>query len=128
MPVPELCVVADSFHVRPLVRFHQANRRYFVLVLGQRGVGRWEGTSFGLGPVEVEGLPGSLEEALGAPVPDPGLQAHSSGSATVYHGRGGPREGREQEVERFFRAVDRAVWPALRDERASAPRAPREGA
>lgn len=118
MPVPELCVVADSFHVRPLVRFLQANRRYFVLVLGQKEVRLWEGTSFGLGPVEVDGLPGSLEEALGAPVPGPGLQAHSSGSATVYHGGGGPREGREQEVGRFFRAVDRAVWPVLRDERA----------
>lgn len=68
--------------------------------------------------MEVTGLPGSLEEALGAPVPGPGLQAHSSGGATVSHGRGGPREGREQEVERFFRAVDRAVRPVLRDERA----------
>ncbi len=64
------------------------------------------------------GLPISLEDVLGEAAPGPGLQAHSSGDASIYHGRGGPREGREQEVERFFRAVDRAVWPALRDERA----------
>ncbi len=118
MPVPELAVAADSFHIRPVVSFLQANRRYFVLVLGQKNVGLYEGTSYGLGPVEVEGLPTSLEEALGTPERDPGLQVHASGDSPVYHGHGGPGEDRKEEIGRFFRAVDRSLWQTLREERA----------
>ena len=116
MPVPELCVVADSFHVRPLVRFLQANRRYFVLVLGQKGVRLWEGTSFGLGPwmspasrslsrmcsarppVQVSRRTRPVTRRSTTAVADPGKGANRRSNASSARWTG--------------------CWPALRDERA----------
>ena len=36
MRLPEVAVVADTFHVKPLLQFLQSNRRFFVLALSQR--------------------------------------------------------------------------------------------
>jgi hypothetical protein len=38
MRCPELAVVADSFHVRPLLHFLQSNRYFYVLTLSQNNV------------------------------------------------------------------------------------------
>ena len=60
--VPELVVVAESFHVRPLIRSLHANARYFLIALSQNGVDVFEGSATSLHRVEVPGLPGSIAE------------------------------------------------------------------
>ena len=40
--VPDLVVVAPTFHTRPLVEFLQAPERYWVLALSQKEVRLWE--------------------------------------------------------------------------------------
>jgi hypothetical protein len=108
-PVPEKVVVADTFHVRPLLRFLQDDRRYYVLALGRNHVAFYEGTPYSLEPVEVAGLPASLDEAEPGPKEGPAfLQRRRAGRGrTSFHG----------DLPRFFRAVDRALWPRLRGER-----------
>lgn len=42
-PVPELAVVADSFHLKPLVRILQSADSYYVLGLTRQRIRVWEG-------------------------------------------------------------------------------------
>lgn len=116
--LPERAVVADSFHVRPIVGALKANRRFYVLAVSQKSVSFWEGSPTGLGPVDLRDLPRSMRDVLGVAEGGAGLQAHSAGGGeAVFHGGGAPDENRKEELARFFRVVDRALWERLRDER-----------
>ena len=82
--VPELAVVADSLHLKPVVRFVQSADRYQVLCLSRDEVKLYEGNRDALDPIELaEGIPRTNAEALG----------DSTDSNDV----------------RFFRAVDKGV-------------------
>ena len=52
-PVKELLVVADSFHIKPLLRVLQSADRFQVLCLGLHGGKLFEGNRDALDPVEV---------------------------------------------------------------------------
>src|SRR5512140_179600 len=56
-PPPERAVVADSFHVKPLLRCLQDRHRYFVLAVGSRHVALFEGSERGLTRRPGPGLP-----------------------------------------------------------------------
>jgi hypothetical protein len=112
----ERVVVADSFHVKPLLRSLQERHRYYVLALGSRRVAVYEGTGRGLVPYAVPGLPAPLEN------PGAGETAGRGGTS-----RGGPRPGgagagkapgegeggRREELLRYLRAVDVALRETL---------------
>lgn len=117
--VPERVVVADTFHVRPLLPFLQQNRRYYVLALSPTRVALHAGTPYGLEPVDVPGLPASLAEALPSSREGPAfLNVRTAGGRAMFHGHGSPEVARRNDLPRFFRAVDRALWPRLRGESA----------
>ena len=118
MPVEEGVVVADTFHTKPLLRFLHSNRRYFVLSITQNDVALYEGSSFGAGAVELNGVPASLREALGVPVHDRMVTAHSPAGSFVFHGRGPDREAAKEELLKYFRAIDRGLRDLLHDEHA----------
>ncbi len=115
---PERAVVADSFHVKPLLRCLQDRHRYFVLSVTSRSVALFEGSERGLVRRHVPGLP---ERAGGALVSDMGGRGGSS--------RGGPRSagpgsgkvpaegdgGRREELLRYFRAVEGTLRKVLED-------------
>jgi hypothetical protein len=119
MPLPERVIVADTFHVRPLLHFLQSGERYYVLALSQKDVRLYEGTPFSLSPVEAD-LPDSLREVLGPEHDAAFLNLHATGrgSATAaYHGHGDAEDTHEEDLRRYFRAVDSAAWPVLRHEK-----------
>jgi hypothetical protein len=118
-PVPERLVVADTFHVRPLLRLLQANQRYYVLALSQKQVRLFEGTPFSLDPVELEELPRSLHDALGSEHDAAFLNVRTAGrgsESAIFHGHGDAEEAREADLRRYFRRVDAAIWKLLRRE------------
>jgi hypothetical protein len=118
-PLPERVVVADSFHVRPLLRFLQEDHRYYVLALSLNRVELHEGTPWALEPVDLPGLPGSLSETVPESKEGPAfLNLRTAGGRAIFHGHGSPELTRKGELPRFFRAVDRALWSRLRGERA----------
>jgi hypothetical protein len=118
-PLPEQVVVADTFHVRPLLRFLQEDHRYYVLALSLNRVELYESTPRGLERVDLPGLPGSLSEATPASKEGPSfLNLHTAGGRAVFHGHGSPELTRKGELPRFFRTIDRALWSRLRGERA----------
>jgi len=116
MPVPELVVVAETYHTKPLLRFLRSNGRYLVLAISQKAVTLYEGTSYGAGPVNLSGLPTSLREALGVREPDRIFESQYV-RGSQFHGQGPGKEIWKEEMLQFFRKIDRGLHDYLRDER-----------
>ena len=117
--VPELTVVADSFHVTPLIRFLHANRRYFALALSQNEATLYEGSPFGAEAVELRGLPEGLRGAIGVPDIERALSEHGAPpSGPIFHGRGPGKEETKEKLLHYFRVIDKGLHEFLREERA----------
>jgi hypothetical protein len=116
--VPERAVVADTFHVKPLIRFLGANRRYFVLALSQNAASLYQGSPYGAGTIELGSLPDGLKAALGVPEHDRALGGHGGPSSVIFHGRGPGKEDTKESLLKYFRAIDRGLREFLHEERA----------
>ena len=114
-PVPELAVVADSFHTKPLLRILQSADRYQVLALNRHEIRLFEGKRDALDEIApADGVPRTLIEALGDELTDPrqtvsAYGGSGGGQAPMHHGHGGRKDELDHDAERFFRVVDRAV-------------------
>ena len=64
-PVKELAVVADSFHVKPLLRLVQSGDRYHVLCVTRRSARVFEGNRDALDELDPGTVPANIEAALG---------------------------------------------------------------
>ncbi|HEX6173384.1 MAG TPA: hypothetical protein VF089_05170 [Candidatus Binatia bacterium] len=112
--VPELSVVADSFHIKPLIRILQSSDRYQLLGLNRREVKLFEGNRDALDEIEpAPGVPRTITDALGDELTEPHLTVASYGTGAagpaMRHGHGAKKDEVDVDAERFFRAVDRAV-------------------
>jgi hypothetical protein len=113
--VPELAVVADSFHTKPLRHFLQSVDRYQVLGLSRGKIELFEGNRDTLDRIDpAEGVPRTMTEALGDELTDPHHTVASYGGVggskgPMHHGHGGKKDEVDLDAERFFRAIDRAV-------------------
>ncbi len=119
-PVQELAIVADSFHIKPLIRVMQATDRYQVLGLNRHEARLYEGNQDALDEIELaDGVSQNIEEALGKELTEPHLTSASYGGAgrpgsphgvpAMHHGHGGKKDEVELDNEKFFRAIDRAI-------------------
>ena len=114
--VPELVVVADSFHLKPLLRIVQSADRFHVLALTRKEVRLYEGNRDELHEVELTQVPSTITAALGDELTEPYQGFHGvgpyharGGSAGIHHGRGQKKDDVDLDMERFFRIVDRGI-------------------
>lgn len=112
--VPELAIVAKSFHVKPIIRIMQSLDRYQVLALDRRSIKMYEGDRDVLDELELAaGVPRTIEDALGEQLTEPYLTASarrgSAGGQGIFHGHGSKKDEVDSDTERFFRAVGRAI-------------------
>ena len=111
--VPELAIVADSFHLKPLLRIRQSADRYHILGITRQRVRLFEGNRDVLDEVELApGVPRTVTDALGEELTEPRLTVSSYGGAggpAMRHGHGGRKDQVDLDAERFFRAVDREI-------------------
>ena len=127
--VPDLVVVASSFHTRPMLEYLQAPDRYWVLGLSQKNVRLWSGTAAGVSPIDLQGVPRNLMEALGYDFErDQKLvlrrktrnASHGGhgrgGTMPVFHGHGVGSDDSEPELRRFFKKVDEGLQEMLEGE------------
>src|SRR5439155_11571709 len=116
-------VVADSFHLKPLIRAHQFAGRYQVLCVKQDGVTLYEGDKDRLDPVELKNVPRTITEALGEELTERTRSSHTFRAQSTGHqavpsknriGAVGGMQSKKDEddidIERSLRAVDKAIW------------------
>lgn len=112
-PVAELMVVADSFHLKPLLRIVQSADRYQILCLNREEARLYEGNRDALDPVDL----GAMASTMGAALDEeltPSDQTVSSpgggvGTPAMRHGQGSRKDDVDGDRDRFFRAIDRDV-------------------
>jgi hypothetical protein len=111
-------VVADSFHVKPLLRIVQSADRYQLLCLTRHTAKLYEGNRDVLETVEPSRVPGTVEEALGedwnesrqmVDAGDGSERRAALGDNARLQGSGDRKNQVDVAGERFFRAVDAAV-------------------
>jgi len=112
--VPERAVVADSFHVKPLIRFLQSVDRYQVLCLTRHEAKLYVGNRDALDPVELPDVPSTLTAALGSELTEPHLTVASYGTGPgpggpMHHGHGGKTDEVDIDRDRFFRVIDKSI-------------------
>jgi hypothetical protein len=113
--VPDLAVVADHFHIKPLRRHLQSDERYQVLGISLDHIRFFEGNRHSLGEVALTSeVPRTIEEALGLNVTDPHSTVASYGGVgpgrvAMHHAHGAKKDETDSDTERFFRAVDRSI-------------------
>lgn len=114
-PVQELLVVADSFHIKPLLRILQSADRFQILCLNRQEIALFEGNRDVMDPVELKNVPATITEALGDELTEPHQTVASYGSGAgkggkeMRHGHGSRKDELDIDMERFFRAIDRAI-------------------
>lgn len=113
IPVKEFATVADSFHIKPLIKAFQSTENYQLLGLSSTQFTLYQGDRNGFSQVTLpSGTPRTLEEVLGDQLTDSYLSHGSyggTGSHTMYHGHGDAKQERDNDTEKFFRYVDRFV-------------------
>ncbi len=113
-PVIELAVVADSFHIKPLIQAFQAMESYHLLSLGHDDFTLYQGNGYGFSEIALEPeVPRTLEEVLGKQLTEAYLTQGSfggTGGPAIYHGQGDKKEEADKDTEKYFRYVDRFVY------------------
>lgn len=110
--VPELLVVADSFHVKPLLRYLQSADRFHVLGLARDHVSFYEGNRYILDEIDLpKDFPTSQKQVIEPLSSERGYAVASSsggvGSPKMVRGHGDKKV--DVDTEKFFRAVDQSV-------------------
>lgn len=120
-PVDELVVVADRFHLRPLLASVESTREYMVLALSEKRVRLLRGDRFGLEEQPLSEVPPSMGDALRFDDREPQLHSHSAGRVgagrvtAAMHGQGGHKDAHDADVARFLKAVDAGLAHTIPD-------------
>lgn len=125
----ELVVVADTFHLKPLIPLLAGDGLFYILALSQEDVRLIECTRSSATEVEVENLPKNLDEALlyeeTAKAGQYRISTSKGGTRNSYpqagsfHGQGSPdRDKHQEDILQFFHLVDQAVAGHLNGKKA----------
>jgi hypothetical protein len=112
--VPELALVDDSFHTKPLLRIQQSADRFQVLALRADAVELYEGNRDALYKVDLAPeVPATAADMPGMEGADAERENRIYGAPSrdgiTRHGTHMADEVRSKDTERYFRAVDRAI-------------------
>lgn len=109
-PVPELAVVAGSFHLKPLLRLIQTQETFTILTLTREAVKFYRGDRDSIHQVDLgPDFPDTIEKALGEEVTEPHVTMASAGGAALRHGHSTVQEQKDIDTEHFFRIVAKAM-------------------
>ncbi len=113
-------VLAERFHVKPLLPLFNTEGRFYVLALSQKEVRLLECSRYGVKETRPEGLPRNIDEVLKIDAASKRLRSRSSSS-----GGTGPRGSTswtdevytKESVLRYLQQVDKILRATLKDER-----------
>ncbi|MCC5789603.1 MAG: hypothetical protein JJT75_08205 [Opitutales bacterium] len=123
--VNESVHVGSDFRFRPLFPWFTEGEKFILLALNLNGIELYEGDRYLIEKVALpESIPASLKEAMQYDEADPAMSFHSGGNApthqshrhgAMFHGDGGEKDVRKDQILRFFREVDRGLHTYLQD-------------
>lgn len=116
----EQVIVAERFHVKPLLPLFVGDGHFFILALSQNQVRLLEASRYSVDEIELEGVPASLAEALPHDRPEKQLQFQTGTPgvgerAAVFHGHD-PADEAKSRILRYFQRVDEGLRQMLRGE------------
>lgn len=127
-PMPEQVIVGPWFYLRPLMPAFSLARPFFVLAFSQASARLFRADLTGIEQLELpEGTPTSLAEELRFDLHEETLQYKAvrnagpgQGVAIAYHGHGGEKDVRLENLKRYVEHLDKGVVQVL-DESREAP-------
>jgi hypothetical protein len=122
MVFEDFVVVADHFHVTPLLPLLTGNGRFYVLALSQNSVRLLQGTRYSVSEIGLRGVPRNLAEALVTHDSDEVLTFHgrrASGGAwgPIFAGHGVGIDDAKDDILLYFQKIDRSLHGLLHAER-----------
>ncbi|QMS92317.1 hypothetical protein HUN01_33775 [Nostoc edaphicum CCNP1411] len=122
--LPELVVVSDRFHLKPLMSLLTGDGQFYILALSQNLVRFFQASRFSINEIELESVPTSIAEALKYDDPEKSLQFHTgtpqSGSgnrAAIFHGHGAGNDDEKENILRYFRQVNNGLQELLQNQK-----------
>lgn len=113
-PVQEIAIVANSFHIKPLLQAFQALENYHLLGLSRGSFSLYEGNRHSFQEIKIdEDVPRTIKEVLGDQLSDSYLSygAHSgTGNPAIYYGHGDSKKEIDKDMEKYFRYVDAFIF------------------
>ncbi|MFN3642890.1 MAG: hypothetical protein ACK4TB_08205 [Gemmobacter sp.] len=79
IPVPELAVVGQGFHIVPLLPLQERDAAFVIMTMTADAAQVWQATRFTMTSIEVPGMPASIESLDGEPDYEGPLQSHGFG-------------------------------------------------
>ena len=117
----ESVVVANRFHIRPLLRLFSGDGRFYVLALSQNKVRLLQGSHYSVNEVDLADVPENLAQTLRDDDSWKDLYMHSGSSggkgqySAIAHGH---ELDAKKNLLRYFRQIDKGLHDLLKEERA----------
>lgn len=128
LELKEEAVLAELFHITPLISVLNRESRYFVLALSQKEARLLDCAAEGTRRLDLPEASKGLEGTVGYDAPRKEVQFHTGTGdtqggakgrrAAIFHGSGGVAEKDKQLIEQYFRVVDKDVSKALKNQTA----------
>lgn len=114
--------LADHFYLKPVIPFFNDDGKFLLFALSLKQVKFFECSRHFITEVFIADLvPAKLEDAVGYDFQEKSLQ-HRSGQGgqvgAMFHGQGAGKDDKQQEIEKFFRAVDAGLMKLIQEENA----------
>lgn len=119
----EFVWVGNHFYIKPLLPLVGIDTRYHVLAVSPARVRLFSGAQFELDEIDLATLPKNLVEALHYHQPEgmfqvrtgnPAVRGKHKKESAVFHGQGSA-EHEKDDLRAYFRQIDGALHPYLRD-------------
>lgn len=116
--------VGDRFRIRPLLPAIDSDTRGYVLALSQDQAKLYRVSPHACEAVHVPAMPTNMREALDYTSVDRGAQLHTLGKgprkkqAAVFHGQAVGQDSVKQDLQSYFRIVDRVICDYLHTSKA----------
>jgi len=112
--VKEYAAVANSFHIKPLIKAFQSIENYLLLGLSRENFALYKGNRLGFEEIVIDkDVPRTLEQVLGDQLSESDLSQRSydgAGGPTMFYGNGGSKPEINKDTEKYFRYVDNYVY------------------
>jgi hypothetical protein len=121
LDTPEVAVVADQFHLKPVLPLVVYDTTFFILAVSQNECRLYKCDRQHCDEITPENLPDSLSQALRFDLPEKQLQFHTTGQtsqvpgrkAAAFHGQGVADDEDKDRILRYFQAINKALTTFL---------------